>query len=133
MINTKRVLLILCFILIPSAAIVSSIYLIKKNNEEVKGVNIQETGCKPYISNVIPNIAYVGKEYYFVPNIVGCNIEEVEIAISGVAWIELMDRRYLYGIPTISDIGDHKLEITIYGRSNVYNLVDYIIVKEDEK
>lgn len=133
MINTKKTILILLLILIPSISIATTIYLSKKGDEEVKGVMKEVEGCKPYITNVLPNIAFVGEEYLFIPNIVGCKMDEVEISINSVEWLYVRDRSYIYGIPSIKDIGTHKLEITVYGRAGTYTLSDYIIVKENEE
>ena len=133
MINTKKVLLIVFLISIPSVAIISSVYLFMKSKQEVKGVSIEKEGCNPYITNVIPNIAYVGEEYYFVPNIVGCDITEVELSINDVSWLYIKEGKYIYGIPSMEDVGTQKLEIVVYGRSSVYTLEDYIIVKSSEK
>jgi len=134
MINIKKVLLTLFIILIPCVAIASSVYLFMKSKEGVKGVSTTTVqGCNPYINNVMPNIAYVGEEYYFIPSIVGCDRDDVELTVEGVEWIGVKEGIYIYGIPSISDLGTSKIEITVYGRSNIYTLVEYIIVKENEK
>jgi hypothetical protein len=133
MINTKKVLLTILLVLIPFTAIVSSVYLSLKSKEEVKGVSTVTQECKPYITNVIPNVAYVGEEYYFVPNIVGCEKEDFNIYVYGVRWVNLVDEAYIYGIPKDFDIGVHRLEVVVQGDENSYSLVDYIIVKENEE
>lgn len=133
MMDIKKILLIVFIVLIPCIAISSSVYLYLKSKEEVKGVSTVVEGCKPYITNVIPNVAYVAEEYYFIPNIVGCKIEEVELSVSGIDWAYVKEGKYIYGVPTVEDIGTHKMEIVVYGRSGVYTLDDYIIVKANEK
>jgi len=133
MINTKKVLLVILLVLIPSTAIVSSVYLFLKGKEEVKGVSTVKQECNPYITNVIPNVAYVGEEYYFIPNIVGCEKEDVNMYVYGVRWVDIVDGTYIYGVPKDFDIGVHRLEIVVEGEGNSYSLVDYIIVKENEE
>lgn len=132
MINTKKVLLTICVILIPSIAITSSVYLILKGREEVKGVSVSVQRCVPEITNMIPNVAYVGQEYYFIPNIVNCGENEIDLSIEGVDWLRLTGDNYVYGIPLVSDVGVHKLRVVVRGNDGESELVDYIIVKENE-
>ena len=133
MINTKKVLLIIFCILIPTAAISSGIYLASKKEEEVKGVSVQESGCVPYIINEIPRVAYIGEEYSFYPMVAGCSLDNVIIAVDGAPWLKVIDNIGIAGIPSITDVGTYKVEITAYGSSNSYTLTDYIIVKEYEE
>ena len=130
MINTKKVLLIIFCILIPTAAIASCIHLASKKEEEVKGVSVQESGCVPYIINEIPRVAYVWEEYSFYPMIAGCSSDNVIIMVDGAPWLKVTDDMGIAGVPSITDVGTYKVEITAYGSSNSYTLTDYIIVKE---
>lgn len=127
--NAKKVLFTILLILIPSVAITTSVYLILKGKEEVKGVNVVEQGCTPYITNMIPNVAYVGMEYIFYPKIVGCNIEDVEIEITGAEWLNVDTTKNIYGIPRQEDIGTQKVEIIVTSPSGSSSLVEYIIIK----
>lgn len=129
MINAKKVLFTIFLILIPSIAITSSVYLILKGKEEVKGVSVVEDGCTPYITNMIPNVAYLGMEYIFYPKIVGCNIEEVEIVITGAEWLNVDSAKNIYGIPRQGDVGTQKVEITVMSQWGSSSLVEYIIIK----
>lgn len=131
MINTKRVLLIIFIILIPLLSISSSVYLLLKKNQEVKGVSIvnQETGCTPYITNMLPNVAYINREYIFYPRIVGCSIKEADIQVEGVEWLMVTNEKYVYGIPTVTDVGTYKIKIVVEGTGGSSELIDYIIVK----
>ncbi len=131
--NAKKVLFTILLILIPSIAITTSVYLILKGTEEVKGVSIEPERCTPYITNMIPNIAYVDEEYSFFPKVIGCSIEEVEIGIDGVEWLSVTEDKYIYGIPEVSDIGTHKIEISVQSETGNSTLTDYIIVKENEE
>jgi len=133
MINTKKVLLIIFCILIPTAAISSGIYLASKKEEEVKGVSVQESGCVPYIINEIPRVAYIGEEYSFYPMVAGCSLDNVIIAVDGAPWLKVTDDMGIAGVPSIADVGTYKVKITAYGGSNSYTLTDYIIVKEYEE
>jgi len=47
--------------------------------------------------------------------------------------IKVIDDIGIAGVPSITDVGTYKVEITAYGSSNSYTLTDYIIVKEYEE
>lgn len=132
MINTKKVLLITLLIVIPLVALISSGYLIFfKQDSEVKGVTTKEKGCVPYIVNTIPRVAYVGEEYHFFPRVSGCQVEEIEVR--GVGWLNVDSDMGISGIPKKEDIGTFKIEIYTRSSTDIYELKDYIIVKENEK
>ncbi len=133
MINTKRLLLAIFLVLIPLATVVSSVYLISKEKEEVKGVNIEAEKCIPYIMNTPPRVAYVGQAYYFFPRIAGCEEKKIKIEIKGVEWLEVTEDMNILGVPNNSDIGTYKIEIYTNSGSSTSKLEDYIIVKEYEK
>lgn len=127
--NAKKVLFTILLILIPSVAITTSVYLILKGKEEVKGVSVVENGCTPYITNMIPNVAYAGMEYIFYPKIVGCNIKDVEIDIAGPEWLNVDTTKNIYGIPRQEDIGTQKVEITVTSPWGSSSMVEYLIIK----
>ncbi len=129
MINTKKILLIIFIVLIPSIAIYSTISLLSKVEEEVKGAKDSVSICTPYITNMIPNVAYVNTEYFFSPRVVGCDMQLVDIKVSGVEWLTVTEGKYLYGIPSITDIGTHRIEISAISPTGSSKLIDYIIVK----
>lgn len=129
MINTKKILRIISIVLIPSLAISSAVYLSLKKQAEVKGISDSVSVCTPYITNMIPNVANVNVEYFFTPRIVGCNMEVVDIEVSGVEWLTVTEGKYLYGIPKITDIGTHRIEISVVSPTGSSKLIDYIIVK----
>ena len=133
MINTKKLLLAIFLILIPLVTVVSSVYLLSKEKEEVKGVIVEPEKCIPYIMNTPPRVAYVGQAYYFFPRIAGCEEERVKIEIKGAEWLQVTDDMNVLGIPKISDIGTYKIEIYTHSSTDTSKLEDYIIVKEYEK
>jgi len=129
MINTKKVLLITLAILIPVIAIISSIYLVRKGSEEVKGISEKVKSCTPYITNMMPNTASVGESYYFSPKIVGCDIDEVTLSLDGAEWLSIGEGRYISGIPTSFDIGIHRVVLTISSIGNSSRYIEYIAVE----
>ncbi len=134
MVGIKKVLFTIFVTLIPAIAITLSVYLIRKGKEEVKGVSesvIEE--CTPYIVNMIPIVGHPGEEYFFFPRVVGCDIDEVEIEIGGVNWLGVTQEKYIYGVPQVSDIGTHKIEIVVRSLTGSSKLTDYIIVQENEE
>ncbi len=129
MINTKKVLLITLAILIPVISIISSIYLVKKGEEEVKGVSKEVESCTPYITNMMPNSASLGETYYFSPKIVGCDIEEVELVVEGADWLRIVEGGYIVGVPTKFDIGIHRVVLTVSSIGNSSRYIEYIEVE----
>ena len=129
MINTKKVLLITFAILIPVITIVSSIYLLGKKQEDVKGVSENQEVCTPSVTNMIPNVANVGEVYYFSPRIVGCAKEEVEIMIEGAEWLSVGESRYIYGTPDRGDIGIHRVLLTVSSTGSSSKYIEYIVVE----
>lgn len=133
MINTKKVLLFITIIFIVSTAIVSSVYFGLRSKEKVKGVSIRVTSCTPYIVNVMPNVAYVGREYYFIPRIIDCGSDSYNLTVNGAPWLRVNRDGYVYGVPSISDLGDYKVELNVETELGSANLVEYVIVKEYEE
>jgi len=131
MINTRKFLLIVSIILISAVTIGYSIFFGTRNKEEVKG--IRTTSCTPYIVNVIPNIAYVNQEYFFIPEIIDCGDGEVSMEINGANWLKVVNNEYIYGIPSSSDVGTDRIELIVETALGSTNLVEYVIVKEYEK
>ena len=129
MINTKKVLLIIFAILIPVITIVSSVYLLNKKEEDVKGVSEKKEVCTPSVTNMIPNVANVGDVYYFAPRIVGCDEEEVEITIEGAEWLSVGEGRYIYGTPTKSDVGINRVVLTVSSSGSSSKYIEYIVVE----
>ncbi|KKP55165.1 hypothetical protein A3K02_01930 [candidate division WS6 bacterium RIFOXYD1_FULL_33_8] len=129
-INTKKVLLNILIILIPSITITSSVYLVLKGKEDVKGVSVVQERSTPYITNMISNVAYVGKEYIFVPRIVGGNTENLSVSIQeGPSWMAVDENGFVVGIPTIQDIGTYRVILTVSDGTLSSDLVDYVIVE----
>lgn len=129
MINTKKVLLVFFVILIPTIALVSSIYVRKKQQEEVMGVGVMERECTPYINNMIPNVSYVGEEYIYIPKLVGCSIQDVEMELDGAPWLTISGDGHVSGVPTASDVGIHRVVLTVRSVSSENKYVEYIIVE----
>ncbi|HBB64830.1 hypothetical protein A2436_01895 [candidate division WS6 bacterium RIFOXYC1_FULL_33_9] len=129
-INTKKVLLNILIILIPSITITSSVYLVLNGKEDVKGVSVVQEKSTPYITNMISNVAYVGKEYIFVPRIVGGNTENLSVSIQeGPSWMAVDENGFVVGIPTIQDIGTYRVILTVSDGTLSSDLVDYVIVE----
>lgn len=130
MINTKKVLLIILTALIPFLSIYIVLSDIEKSTEDVKGVSSSKiNGCIPYVSNLMPNIAKVGKEYIFYPNVLGCPISQVDISVEGANWLTVKENEYIYGIPDYMDVGTYEVVIEVKGLYNTYTNVEYIIVE----
>ncbi|KKP82051.1 MAG: Serine protease [candidate division WS6 bacterium GW2011_GWD1_35_594] len=84
----------------------------------------------PYITNMISNVAYVGKEYIFVPRIVGGNTENLSVSIQeGPSWMAVDENGFVVGIPTIQDIGTYRVILTVSDGTLSSDLVDYVIVE----
>jgi hypothetical protein len=130
MINTKKFLLVLTIIAVIVLATVTSLNTILGEKEDVRGIST--SSCKPYIVNVMPNIAYVGDEYYFIPSVIDCGDINYDIEVEGATWLRVVDEEYVYGIPNIGDIGTYKLELTVSNSLGSANLIEYVIVKEYE-
>ncbi len=133
MINTKKVLLFITIFFIVSTAIVSSFYFGLRNKKEVKGVTTRMSTCTPYIVNIMPNVAYVGREYYFIPKIIDCGEGSYNITVNGAPWLIVVKEGYVYGVPSISDVGNYRVELNVETALGSANLVEYVIVKEYEE
>jgi len=133
MVNTKKVLLIIFLVLIPLVAIISSIHLYTESKKDVMGVTVQKESCIPYVSNLLPRVAYVGQDYDFIPRVVGCENEEIYIEVNGVSWLRVKDGYLITGVPLPPDMGTHKVIITVKSSTKEYIMEDYIIVKEYEE
>jgi len=133
MVNTKKVLLNIFLVLIPLIAIISSILLYTKSKKEILGVTTRIESCTPYVSNILPRVAYVGQDYDFIPRIVGCENEELMIEVNGVNWLTVKEGYLITGVPMPYDVGTFKITITIKSATNEYIMEDYIIVKEYEE
>ena len=55
MINTKKLLLVICVITIPAISVATIFYLRNNEQEDVKGVSNVVEDCTPYITNMMPN------------------------------------------------------------------------------
>ncbi|KKP43078.1 MAG: hypothetical protein UR34_C0012G0014 [candidate division WS6 bacterium GW2011_GWC1_33_20] len=79
---------------------------------------------------MISNVAYVGKEYIFVPRIVGGNTENLSVSIQeGPSWMAVDENGFVVGIPTIQDIGTYRVILTVSDGTLSSDLVDYVIVE----
>lgn len=132
MINTKKVLLFITIFFIVSTAIVSSVYFGLRSKEEVKGVSTRMSSCTPYIVNVMPNVAYVEREYYFIPQIIDCG-GSYNLTVNGASWLTVHTDGYIYGVPSLSDVGDYRVELNVETDLGSANLVEYVIVKDYEE
>lgn len=133
MVNTKKVLLIIFLVLIPLIAIIFSIRLYTEKKKEVLGVTSKVESCIPYVSNILPRVAYVGQDYDFIPRIVGCENEVITLDVSGVNWLTVKDGYLITGVPMPYDVGTFKITITVKSATKEYIMEDYIIVKEYEE
>jgi len=133
MVNTKKVLLNIFLVLIPLIAIISSIHLYTESKKDVLGATTKEESCSPYVSNLLPRVAYVGQDYDFIPRIVGCENEFLTVEVNGLEWLTVKDGYLITGVPMSYDIGTYKVTITVKSATKEYIMEDYIIVKEYEE
>ncbi|NLZ24169.1 hypothetical protein GX888_00245 [Candidatus Dojkabacteria bacterium] len=129
MINTRKLLLVVTILLITTVSAISILGSRKDKREEVKGEQTVQRGCKPYITNMIPNVSYVGEEYIYIPRIVGCKIDEIDIELDGVSWLSVSEEGLISGVPDISDVGIHRVVLTVSSEGSVNKYVEYIIVE----
>lgn len=127
----RKKILLFIFILICILGL-STYYLFKiyGNRSEVKGVSEKKIDLPvPYISNLIPNIAYVGEEYVFIPNVVYDGNGIIKVSISeGPKWLSVDREMIVRGVPSSNDVGSVKIVINISDGIRSSNLTDYIIV-----
>jgi len=133
-INTKKVLGYSLLFLIPLLTIISSLYVFF-NNRGVKGVNTERNVVNqyPYISNLLPKIAYVGEEYVFAPRIVANDIGDVILSkVEGPDWLEFDSENFLRGVPSIDDFGTYKVTLRVQDDFGSSSITEYILVEENE-
>lgn len=127
----RKIFSIIVFSFIAVTAIVSSVYVYRKDHE-VKGVQKHiETVSPPSIVNLMPSVAYVGEEYIFVPKISSSEDNSAKISIvEGPDWLTIDDVGIIRGYPNI--IGTFKIVLRVENTNGSSQVTDYIIVKENE-
>lgn len=128
MINTKKVIFFFLCLIIPFLSVYTWLSQPKREGS-VKGISKDTNECNLYITNLMPNHIKVGEEYFYYPNIVGCDLKEMKISIEGNKWLSVIDGIYIYGVPTIEDVGVNKVTITVSKLDSVYSKTEYIIVE----
>lgn len=127
----RKKILLFIFILICILGL-STYYLFKiyGNRSEVKGISEKKVELSvPYISNLVPNVAYVGEEYVFIPNIVYNGNGIINVSISeGPKWLRVDREMIIRGVPSSDDVGSIKVVINVSDGIRSSNLTDYIIV-----
>jgi hypothetical protein len=133
--DTRRTVAVVVFSLILLVSVLSPLYLPKKE-EEVKGIDIQRdiSAQYPYITNLMPNIAYVGEEYVFVPRIVISEFGDPVITVKeGPSWITVDEELIIRGTPEMEDVGTYKVVLRIQDGIGSSEISDYIIVQSNEE
>lgn len=133
--DTRRVIAVVVFSLILLVSVLSPLYLPKKE-DEVKGIDIQRdiSAQYPYITNLMPNIAYVGEEYIFIPRVVISEFGEPVITMEeGPSWLTVDDELIVRGTPQMEDIGTYKVVLRIEDGIGNSEISDYIIVQSNEE
>jgi hypothetical protein len=133
-INTKNVLLKIMLFLIPFLVIFSSAREILRE-DDVKGVentrNVIKDYYSPTITNLMPNLAYPGEEYIFVPRIISRDYDSVYVEIvESPRWMFIDYSGIVRGVPTDMDKGTHRVEIRVVDSIGSSTISEYIIVTE---
>lgn len=131
-VNTKNLLLGIFVILLPMISISTSVYLFLENRD-VKGITVKNESpdmLVPYISNIPPNVAYVGEEYLFIPKVVSEESSVIKlILVESPSWIYIDENNILRGIPQQKDLGSEKLVLKVSDGYNSSTLTEYLIVQ----
>jgi len=131
----RKIIGYVVFFVIALVTVISPIYILL-NRENVKGVDIHRdiTTPYPYITNLMPKIAYVDEEYVFVPRIVASDFGNIEITIEeGPSWLFVDEQYIVRGYPLAEDIGTVKVTIKVDDGIGSSTISEYIIVSEDEE
>jgi len=134
-IGERKMIAYVVFFIIALVTVLSPVYILL-NRGNVKGVDIQRdiTTPYPYITNLMPKIAYVDKEYIFVPRIVANELSNVKVIIEeGPNWLFVDDEYIVRGKPLIEDIGTVKITIKVDDGIGSSTISEYIIVSKDEE
>jgi hypothetical protein len=129
-INTKRLLLGIFIILLPVVVVSSSVYIFLRDSNDVRGVN-SEGGERtvPYISNLPPRLAFVGREYIFVPKIISENPEITNLfLVEKPDWLFIDTSGVVRGTPYA--LGSFKVVFKVSDGYNSSTVVEYILVNE---
>ncbi len=125
----RRIFAIVVFSIIAITSIVSTLYLVFKD-ENVKGIQqSRETLKYPSITNLMPSNGFVAEEYIFVPR-VSSDIDSDVTILEGPEWLVVDQEGVVRGIP--DEVGTFKVILkveNVYGSSQVTN---YIIIDENE-
>jgi hypothetical protein len=126
----RRIFAIVVFCFIAIATIVSSAYVLLKD-EDVKGIEQKrEVIIYPYITNLMPTNAYVGEEYVFVPRVSSSGDGATIIVIDGPNWLRVDDEGIVRGFPDV--VGTFKVILKVEDSLGSSQITDYIIVEENE-
>ncbi len=133
--DTRRAIAVVVFSLILLVSVLSPLYL-PKGEEDVKGVDIQRdiSAQYPYITNLMPNIAYVDEEYVFVPRLVISEFGNPVITFKqGPSWLRVDEELIVRGTPQMEDVGTYKVVLRVEDGIGSSEMTDYIIVQSNEE
>ena len=131
----RKIIGYIVFSIIALVTIISPIYILL-NKEEVKGIDIQRDIATPYpyITNLMPKMAYTNEEYLFVPRVVANDLGDVVITIEeGPNWLYIDEGYIVRGYPASDDIGTVKVILKVDDGIGSSTISEYIIVSEDEE
>lgn len=125
----RRVFAIVTFSLIALTAIVSSLYLVFRD-QDVKGVSQSREVVKyPTITNLMPTNGYVGEEYEFVPRI-SSDTESTVSILNGPEWLRIDQDGIVRGVP--DSVGTFKVVLKVENTFGNSQSTSYIIIDENE-
>lgn len=125
----RRVFAIVTFSLIALTAIVSSLYLVFRN-QDVKGVSQSREVVKyPTITNLMPTNGYVGEEYEFVPRI-SSDTESTVSILNGPEWLRIDQDGIVSGVP--DSVGTFKVVLKVENVFGNSQSTSYIIIDKNE-
>lgn len=129
--DVNRIIAVVTFALIGVITITSSVYLVFKDRG-VRGVqDVADERISPYITNLMPNTAYINEEYIFVPNISSNkDNSSVVTVVEGPSWLSVDDMGVVRGYP--NETGTFKVVLKTTNSFGSSLLTDYIIVKNNE-
>ena len=131
----RKIMGYIVFFIIALVTIISPIYILL-NREDVKGVDIQRDIAipYPYITNLMPKMAYIDEEYLFVPRVVANDLGNVVITIEeGPNWLYIDESYIVRGYPSLGDVGTVKVILKVDDGIGSSTISEYIIVSEDEE
>ncbi len=134
---------VIAFIVLFSIFSTSGIYMANMyrdinvaNSEDAKRAvaGVVDVNEIPKIINVEPSVAYVGSEYEYTLRVSDSDSSVTDLSLSIISsplWMKV-ERLTLFGTPTSTDVGTHKVVLQLTDGVNIVEKSFYLIVQDEQ-